>query len=204
MAHKTFISYKYSDAQDVRDRIIKALGADASYYRGEDGFSQDLSGFKAETIKDHLKDMIYDTSVTIVVLSPEMNESAWIPWELEYALKDVKRGDRCSHSNGIVAVVKECDGDYSWLRRDTIQADGCRTHSFDESKLPSIIVNNRCNQNPMEYACDCCKSIDWLTGSYISIINENDFLADANRYIDNAYEKSQNLSKYVIAKISKG
>lgn len=26
MAHKTFISYKYSEAQDLRDRIIKALG----------------------------------------------------------------------------------------------------------------------------------------------------------------------------------
>lgn len=25
MAHKTFISYKYSEAQNLRDRIIKAL-----------------------------------------------------------------------------------------------------------------------------------------------------------------------------------
>ena len=31
MAHKTFISYKYSEAQNLRDRIIKALGDDASY-----------------------------------------------------------------------------------------------------------------------------------------------------------------------------
>ena len=34
MAHKTFISYKWSEAQDVRDRIIDALGDDASYYKG--------------------------------------------------------------------------------------------------------------------------------------------------------------------------
>lgn len=162
MARKTFISYKYSEACDVRERIIRALGSDATYYKGEDGFSQDLSGYTAETIKDHLKDMIYDTSVTIVVLSPNMNESAWIPWELEYSLKDVKRGDRCSHSNGIVAVVQKIDGSYSWLRQDTIQADGCHTHSFDESKMPKIISINRCNQEPMQYACDCCKSIDWL------------------------------------------
>lgn len=32
MAHKTFISYKYSEAQDARDAIIKALGEDATYY----------------------------------------------------------------------------------------------------------------------------------------------------------------------------
>ena len=30
MAHKTFISYKYSEAQDLRDNIIDALGDDAT------------------------------------------------------------------------------------------------------------------------------------------------------------------------------
>ena len=35
MAHKTFISYKYSESQDLRDRIIDALGEDAAYYKGE-------------------------------------------------------------------------------------------------------------------------------------------------------------------------
>ena len=29
MAHKTFISYKYSEAQKLRDSIINALGDDA-------------------------------------------------------------------------------------------------------------------------------------------------------------------------------
>lgn len=200
MARKTFISYKYSESCDVRDRIIRALGDDATYYKGEDGYSQDLSGYAAETIKEHLKKMIYDTSVTIVVLSPEMNDSAWIPWELEYSLKDVKRGDRCSHSNGIVAVVKKVDGSYSWLRRDVVQADGCHTHSFDESKLPKIISDNRSNQEPKEYACNCCKSIDWLSGSYISVINEDDFIDDPSRFIENAYEKSQRLENYRLTK----
>ena len=35
MAHKTFISYKWSEAQSLRDKIIKALGDDATYYKGE-------------------------------------------------------------------------------------------------------------------------------------------------------------------------
>ncbi len=43
MAHKTFISYKYSEAQNLRDRIIKALGDDASYYKGETSDSPDLT-----------------------------------------------------------------------------------------------------------------------------------------------------------------
>lgn len=81
-----------------------------------------------------------------------------------------------------------------------MQADGCRTHSFDESKLPKIISDNRSNQEPREYACACCKSIDWLWGSYISIINEDDFIDDPNRFIENAYEKSQRLENYRLTK----
>lgn len=32
MARKTFISYKYSEAQDLRDEILESLGDDATYY----------------------------------------------------------------------------------------------------------------------------------------------------------------------------
>ena len=48
MAHKTFISYKYSEAQGLRDDIIKKLGDDASYYKGETSESPD-SNTAAET-----------------------------------------------------------------------------------------------------------------------------------------------------------
>lgn len=60
MAHKTFISYKYSEAQNLRDRIIKALGDDASYYKGETSDSPDLTDTSTENIKKNLKDMMYD------------------------------------------------------------------------------------------------------------------------------------------------
>ena len=75
MAHKTFISYKYSEAQNLRDRIIKALGDDASYYKGETSDSPDLTDTSTENIKKNLKDMMYDTSVTIVVISPHIKVS---------------------------------------------------------------------------------------------------------------------------------
>lgn len=202
MARKTFISYKYSDARDVRDRIINALGDDATYYKGENGYSECLDGLAADTIKNRLKDMIYDTSVTILVLSPEMMSSEWIPWELEYSLRECKRGDRCSHANGIVAVVKKVDGGYSWLKKSSFRRDGCYTSSFDCSKMPKIVSDNRCNQTPKVYACDVCCSIDWLTGSYISIIEEGEFLENPQRFIENAFDKSQNLSNYKVAKRS--
>ena len=55
MARKTFISYKDSEATDLRDRIIKELGDDATYYTGETVESKDLTDSKRETIKEKLK-----------------------------------------------------------------------------------------------------------------------------------------------------
>ena len=43
MAHKTFISYKYSEAKTLRDDIIDALGDDATYYQGENVDSNDMT-----------------------------------------------------------------------------------------------------------------------------------------------------------------
>lgn len=51
MAHKTFISYKYSEAQGLRDDIITALGEDASYYQGETSDSSDLTDTSTDNIK---------------------------------------------------------------------------------------------------------------------------------------------------------
>ena len=94
MAHKTFISYKYSEAQDLRDDIIDALGENASYYQGETSDSPDLTDYTTETIREHLKDMIFGTTVTVVIISPHMTESEWIDWEIEYSLREYSRNGK--------------------------------------------------------------------------------------------------------------
>ena len=192
MAHKTFISYKYSEAQECRDRIIDALGEDAIYYKGETSDSPDLTDYTTNTIKDKLKDMMYDTSVTIVILSPNMTQSNWIDWEIEYSLKDITRKGRSSHTNGVVGVIMKVDGGYQWLKNVHTNSDGCRSSSYDESLLYSIINNNRFNQVPKQYTCEICKTVNSLTGSYIAFVEEDTFIADPAYYIDNAYVKSEN------------
>ena len=97
MAHKTFISYKYSEAQKLRDAIIKALGDDATYYKGETSDSPDLTDTSTENIKKNLSNMMYDTAVTIVIISPDMKKSKWIDWEIEYCLKNNTRKGRTPH-----------------------------------------------------------------------------------------------------------
>ena len=192
MAHKTFISYKYSEAQELRDRIIDALGDDATYYKGETSDSPDLTDTSTENIKRNLRNMMYDTSVTIVIISPHMKESKWIDWEIEYCLKNNTRKDRTSHTNGVLGVIMKCNGGYSWFKTHKTNSDGCTSMQYDESKVYDIINNNRFNQNPKVYSCSVCKTVNRLTGSYISYVEEDDFLANPQKYINNAYDKSEN------------
>lgn len=201
MAHKTFISYKYNDAKELRDRIIEALGDDATYYKGEDGYSDDLSSLKAETIKEYLKDMLFDTTVTIVVISPKMLQSKWIDWEIEYSLREYMRNGISSHTNGVVGVVmNDWPSGTGWIKTNHHNADGCSPVSYDEAKLFDIINNNMFNQTPKEYACETCRTVDALNGSYIALVDEDEFLLDPSKYIDNAFEKSQNLWNYNLCK----
>ena len=200
MARKTFVSYKYSEAKDIRDDILKALGEDATYYQGETSDSPDLTDTSTENIKKKLTDMIYDTSVTIVVISPNIKQSKWIDWEIEYSLKEITRADNTSRTNGIVGVIMKHNGDYKWIVGESSYDDGCKPRTIDESKLYKIISENRYNLKENKYACERCKTVYKLSGSYISLIEEEDFLKDTSKYIENAYEKSQEVDTFNISK----
>lgn len=200
MARKTFISYKFSEAKELRDKIINALGDDAKYYQGETADSPDLTDTSTENIKNKLKDMMYDASVTIVIISPNMKNSKWIDWEISYSLKDIKRGDKTSRMNGVVGVVMKHNGSYDWLFSEKTNSDGCSSRVTDSSKLYNIINNNRFNyEGDDKYSCVECKNVDMLDGSYISLIKEDLFLANPNYYIENAHDKRGN-NNYIISK----
>lgn len=107
MGKKIFVSYKYGDDQvenlsyyensTVRDYVTKfedVLDSSDNIYKGEsDG--EDLSILSDDTIWEKLKDRIYDSSVTVIFISPGMKENwklerdQWIPWEISYSLKEV-------------------------------------------------------------------------------------------------------------------
>lgn len=192
MAHKTIISYKYSEARDLRDRIIAALGDDAIYYKGETADSPDLTNFTTEYIKQNLRNMMYVTSVTIVIHSPNIKQSKWIDWEIEYCLKNNNRKDRTSHTNGVVAVIMKVNGGYGWLKYSFKETDGCTVSYYHTEILYDIINRNRITQDPREYLCSICKCYNRLNGSYIAFVEEDEFLASPRYYIDNAYDKSEN------------
>ena len=145
--------------------------------------------------------MIYDTSVTIVVLSPKMKSSKWIDWEIEYSLKNVSRDGRTSHTNGLIGVIMKYNGTYEWFKNIHVKEDGCTSFSYNEKLVYSIINSNRFNQNPKVFTCKVCKTVDALQGSYISYVEEDTFLNNPEKYIENAYEKSaENGKGYILVK----
>ena len=125
MANKVFVSYKYSDSYvkpmggvgsittarnyvDVFERKVKDQGIEV--YKGEsDG--EDLSHLTHDTIWRKLKDRIYDSTVTIVFVSPHMKDmyrpdkDQWIPWEISYSLRKQSRDGRTSHRNSLIYVI---------------------------------------------------------------------------------------------------
>lgn len=176
----------------IKDDYEKYYREHATYYKGETSESPDLTDTSTENIKKNLKDMMYDTSVTIVILSPNMKESKWIDWEIEYCLKDITRKDRTSHTNGVVAVIMKVDNSYEWFKKSGTNCHGSSTVSYELDKVFDIISQNHFNSNPEQWHCDKCKTYDWLNGSYITFVEEETFMDDPEKYINNAYDKSEN------------
>ncbi|GEP64203.1 TIR domain-containing protein [Clostridium beijerinckii] len=200
MAHKTFISYKYSEAKNLRDDIIEAMGDDAVYYKGETSDSPDLTDTSTENIKKNLKDMMFGTTVTIVILTPNMKKSKWIDWEIEYTLKRITRNGKRSQTNGIVGVIKKDNGGYSWFKTESENCHGTSTISYNSNKVFSIIFKNHFNSKPSIWHCDECKTYDYMNGSYITYVEEETFLKNIDEYINNAFDKSEKESNYDITR----
>jgi len=203
MAHKTFISYKYSESTGLRNRIIAKLGNDATYYMGEDGYSDDLSSYKAETIKRRLSDMIYDTTVMVVIISPNMKQSEWMEWEIKYALRDQSRNGRTSHPDGVVCIIQKQltqnftnSNPYVWAETN----DG---KHWSSSKFFQFLLDNMGNKKSWTESpiISSNKALyDRLSSDYIDIVTEDDFLRNPIAYIDLTFEKSENTGTYNIVK----
>jgi len=142
MSRKTFISYKYSDAKNTRDRIIAALGSDAVYYNGETSESPYMGDVKTETIKSKLSDMIFPTSVMIVVISENVDASKWVEWEINYATARQTRNGRQSQPNGIVIAIED------YLVKDNKYTDNKTTKLIKNKSNPYIVSVSSFVRNP--------------------------------------------------------
>lgn len=109
MGHKIFVSYKYADdqvknldgqsnstARDYVDKLEDYFDSSSHIYKGEkDG--EDLSQLEEDTIWSKLRDRIFDSTMTIIFISPgmkvagESEKDQWIPWEVSFSLRTTTR-----------------------------------------------------------------------------------------------------------------
>lgn len=224
MGRKIFVSYKYADDQvaplageddtTARDYVTEFenhIDESDHIYKGEsDG--EDLSQLTDDTIWEKLKDRIYDSSVTIVFISPGMRDSSkedrdqWIPWEISYSLKEYSRKNSKgksipSKTNAMLAVVlPNKDGDYTYyLTENDCCTSRCTIHHTN--KLFTILAKNKFNYTKKKkFDCKDDKEIWTGTCSYIEAVKWCDFINDIDRYIDKAIDRQDNLNDYDITK----
>lgn len=205
MSRKIFVSYKYADenvehlpghfptkARHYVDEIEKLLAADDHIYFGEhDG--EDLSDWTDEQIWAELKDSIFPTSCTIVLISPNMknphsyDKSQWIPWEIRYSLVETVRGDTKSHRNAILAVVlPDRNGSYEYaLRSNACCSSGCTTYIRDW--MFTIIKENLFNRKrPTTVECQRESTIWHGEYNYIPMVRWDYFKNHVTELIERA------------------
>ena len=230
MGYKIFVSYKYGDTNVLSLKICKpyrygmALGYSAIYEptkvrdyvtklqdllavyhhvnKGEaDGES--LANFADSTIASKLRKKIFDSSVTIVMISPGMKDygklekDQWIPWEISYSLCEYGRNGRTSHSNAILAVVlPDRYGSYSYCIEDTPPSTTIHTDNLFE-----ILIKNMFNKKVPSIRYEDGKKIYLGEASYIPCVRWGDFVKDPNSYIDRVIGIRDNISDYNIYKM---
>ena len=202
MGRKVFVSYKYGDTsvedlniyedtfwgkQKVQTKVrhyvnelSNILSNEDHIYKGEDD-GQSLADFSDEYIASSLRDKIYDSSITIVIVSKGMKntmqdeKNQWIPWEISYSLRTKNRKGIYSNPNAILIVVlPDHYGNYSY-------ADN---HNFGFE----IIRLNKNNIKPLlNYG---------LPSDYIVSCTWRQFLSQFDTWIDRALINRRNVDRY--------
>jgi hypothetical protein len=211
MGSKVFISYKYSDnsvqqlksrgnlstttARDYVDLIQEEFKRDNHHINKGEKDGEKLDDFKKETIRSKLADKIFDSSVTIVLISPKMKDSRkaeqdqWIPWEIAYSLRNKSRSAKKSKLNAILLVVlPDKSGSYNYASPNDVKPHPVY---FD------IIQKNLNNLLPKQHykaykLKPCCSK------SYMLRCNWNKFIPNCSAWIDAALEIRDNKDKYDI------
>ena len=208
MGNKVFISYKYSDnsvlnlkpygifgttARDYVDIIQNKLKSDGIHiYKGENN-NESLADFKTETIRSELADRIFDSSVTIVLVSPNMKDigkaekDQWIPWEIAYSLRNKSRSDNKSKRNAILLVIlPDKSGSYNY-----VESDYFNPHSFYFDIIQKNLDNLHTPYTAYKLKNTCSKS-------YMLRCNWNEFISNPNGWIEAAIEIRNKQDKYNI------
>lgn len=204
MVTKVFISFRFSDGKKIKDELVDLFDISTEVInRSED---IDRSHMSDETIRDYLYDKLKDTSVTIVLLTPEAISykkdlqgiyDDWLYDELRYSLEDRKN----NRTNGVVAIYTDDTknkilGDSIHYCHHCQQNKSCRTLKYFDNLVRKNMLNIK-----SAYKKNLCNGLyDDDHDSYISLVNLNDFKEEYSKYIQNAKDKRERLNEFNINK----
>ncbi len=220
MPKKIFVSYKYSDskvlplpnnketkARHYVDELATLLTTGDHIYKGEDD-EQSMADLVDATIGSKLGDKIFDSTVTIVLISKGMKEATperdqWMPWEISYSLKEQSRDGRNSKTNAVLAIVLPDEaGSYGYYL--TYKPD-CNSNTHNTGFLFQILSDNMFNHKKKEDNMRECNGSKIYEGSpsYVKAVKWEHFKNNIDHYIDMALEIRKNINEYEITKTVK-
>lgn len=219
MGRKIFISYKYGDTSvlaldntyctKVRDYVdqLQMLIDDEDHINKGEQDGQSLVDFEDEAIASMLRNKIYDSSITIILVSKNMKslylneKDQWIPWEISYSLKEHTRDGRTSLTNAVLAVViPDYYGSYDYYITQNV---ACGSTSYNTPFLFSIIRENMFNMKVPE-TTDCNgNTIFFGYHSYIHNVKWSDFITAIDQNLDIAFNINRNINNYSLVKVVK-
>jgi hypothetical protein len=224
---KIFISYKYADksvkqntdcnwnhwlsgveggsyltARNYVDHLIEKVLTDHTSKAEKN--DEDLSHLTEEVIQQKLYDRIYDSTITIVLISKNMKEAMneklqWIPQEIAYSLREKTRDDRTSCTNGVLAVVLP---DENGVYDHGIKHLNCVTE-IQTNNFFNIISKNMFNRNEHKRnICTICGTHHHYGDdhSYVYPVKWDDFIKTPNVYIDLALDLKNRLDEFKLTK----
>ena len=190
MARKVFISFRYSDGHIYKDVLVSKFNDSDDIINCSEAV--DRSKMSEETIKKYLYEKLKNTSVTIVLLTPQAinhqknyfgNIDDWIYDEIRYSLEDREN----NRSNGLIAVYTPEAEEFLLEKHD-----GYTTIKDFEN----LTRKNMFNIKTRYKHCTTPDRYDTDFDHYCSLVSWSDFIAKPNYYIDKAIYKRENKEQY--------
>ncbi len=226
MGRKIFISYKYKDANvrqleqdnpyhqtivrdyvDVLQILLEKYGNNIN--KGEkDG--EDMSVLEDATIQSLLGDKIYDSSITLVLISPNMKDpllpetDQWIPWAVSYSLREQSRNGRTSKTNAVMAIVlPDANNSYEYYIKEHT-CPYCNSRTLFTGRLFKVLSVNMFNRYyPTFSTCihhDANNRPETGECSYIPSVKWIDFISDVEGNLQRVERIKENIEAYNIKK----
>lgn len=200
MASKIFISFRFNDGHEYRNRLCEKF--DELDYTINKAENVDRGDKSESTIQRYLYEQLQDTSLTIVVLTPDALNyrkdyfgkiDDWMYDELRYSLED-RSSNRL---NGVIAV-------YTDDIRNSLYSSGISKCNCGEIHNTINDFDNLARKNMFNvkstYKHRKCGAYDPLQDHYISLVSFQEFYNNPKKYIDNALEKRNRSSEFNLVK----